>query len=256
MGVWDSLRNLRIGRSTPAEGMPQVDDLEASALPTYTRIVIEGASLDVYLAIRSGDPSFEFMPPGLGLHIIGMDGPDLRLQSSWQQLRQGREFFRKQLASNVQRAVFDHDVRADFVREEHELLDQRIGQGAGPFSQDNFHSIPEAWVFVTQIDLVHDDAKQLRSAWTAIADHTTLDESLAGPLVALMTARIESGLELTHTWTDRAAGEQFLKDLERGVAAEIAGPHPPRPRSSIYPASYLMINNDLLAEHGIKPVQR
>lgn len=252
MGVWDKLKKLRVSAASSVEDLPQAET-EESELPTYSRIRVEGVSIDFYMSIRSGDPSFEFMPAGLQVHMTGEDERGVRILSSWEHLRDGRQFFRQQLAGNVQRAVIENNQRADFVREEHELIDQRIGRAAGRFTQDNFHAIPQAWIHVTQIDLVHDDTEALRARWDAIVGATNSDRALSDPLVALIAARIDNGLEVAHIWTDRERASEWLDELAAAVDEVIAGPHVPAPRTECFAACHCMINNDFLRSHGIAP---
>jgi hypothetical protein len=252
MSVWDKLKKLRVSASSSVEDLPKAE-AEESELPTYSRIRVEDVSIDFYVSIRSGDPSFEFMPRGLQVHMTGEDERGVRILSSWEHLRDGREFFRQQLAGNVQRAVVEKNERADFVREEHVLIDQRIGSAAGKFTQDNFHAIPQAWIHVTQIDLVHDDTTVLSDAWNAIVDATAIDQALADPLVALLAARIDSGLEIVHIWTDQDQASAWLEELTPAVANAIAGPHVPAPRTESFAACHCMISNNFLKAQGIEP---
>ncbi len=253
MGVRSRLRQLRRDKHTDlsAEDLSLVDDSEQSTTPTYTRISVEGVTIDFYLAVRSGDSSFEFMPRGLQVHIAFEDEAGMRILSCWDELRHGREFFRSQLAGNVQSAVLEGNQRGDFVREEMPLAGLELGVGAGAFEQSHFHTIPSAEVFVTHVGGMG-AAQQQAVPWDDVRDAIGDDASLGGALAARMTAIDAGGLEIAEVWTDAQAGGAFHSTILPHAVASALGPDAkPNIDTRSYPVSYCMISAETLADFGV-----
>lgn len=256
MGLRDSLNQLRRDKSAElsAEDIGAVADPEFSTIPTYTRIRVEGVTIAFYLAVRTGDPSFEFMPPGLQVHIAGEADGGVRIISCWEELQHGREFFRERLAGNVQNAVVSGNERGDFLREEFPLISLRLGNRAPEFERHHFHSIPPATTFVTNVLVGERSITQevLADRWEMVQNAAALDDRLAGVLALQLSATADDGLEITEVWTDVNEGHDFHATVLPRALAEVFGAQSvPALRLSTFPASYCMVNDVVLRDHGL-----
>lgn len=236
----------------PTDDPPAEGELAASS-PTYTTIRVDGVSLRFYLAVREGDDSFDFMPDGLRAQVVGEVDGGLEIHSCWDTLSQGREFFSRQLASNVQRAVEGSDERGDFVREESRLTGFRLGGRADEFDQHRFDEIPPATAFVTRVYGGHETEPERVAAYEAVLAASGLTDHLGGPLSLHMATVFDDSWQAIDVWTSADIARSYYEArLQSAVLETYTEIVPPRIELKEFTARVCMVSTATLAAHAFR----